>query len=135
MTALESEPLSGLPLAHALLQAMGYEVFGNATGPFVFSLDHMQSLCVYGATSQNVIWENLDTQFELFCMKKAQSSGASFIVHGEEVICSIGGVSASGSSYGEAAMRALVNHEKQAPVNAGAVAGRSSACSKTSGEK
>jgi hypothetical protein len=41
-------------------------------------------------------------------MAMAKEEQATFIAHGNEVICSIRGFSELGDSYGEAAMRALL---------------------------
>lgn len=106
-TTTESETLSGLALAYALLKAEGASILGNRTGPFVCFNEESNSLTILGGNSNNVTFASFEKELVPAALKEAQALGASLIVHGSEVICHIEGFSASGSSYGEAALRML----------------------------
>lgn len=114
-TTTASEALSGLPLAYALLKAEGAAILGGRTGPFAYFNEESNSLVILGGNSKNVTFASFEKELIPSALKEAQTLGASLIVHGSEVICHIEGFSASGSSYGEAALRMLHTYYEAMP--------------------
>lgn len=106
---LNPEALSGLPLAYALLLSNEEsELFGSPTTFFAFFNENKQRLHVIGGDESNVHFHTVESDIVPIALSETQKLGGTFIVHHGEVLCNIDGISASGSSYGEAAMRALV---------------------------
>lgn len=101
--------LSGLPLAYALLLSNEEsELFGSPTTFFAFFNESKMRLHVIGGNESNVHFHTVESDIIPIALSETQKLGGTFIVHHGEVLCNIDGISASGSSYGEAAMRALV---------------------------
>lgn len=106
---LNPELLSGLSLAYALLRSSDEgELIGSPKTFFAFFNESKQRLHVIGGDKSNVHFHTVESNIIPIALSETQKLGGTFIVHHGEVLCNIDGISASGSSYGEAAMRALV---------------------------
>lgn len=104
--------LSGMPLAYAFAETIGGKLVGNPATGFAFMNDETENLIVVRANDRGVDFVTLEQFICYVAMVLAKDEQATFIVHGDEVICSIRGFSASGHSYNEAAMRALLAQRK-----------------------
>lgn len=104
---LEPKSLSGLPLAHALMEADGAQLFGPARGPFAFFSRDASTLYV-ACTDRQSIQVLEQPGIDASVLKHAQEMEANFIVRDNAVTCVIGKVSATGANYAEAASRALL---------------------------
>lgn len=106
--------LSGPELEHAFLRAMNVQLLGLSQGPFAAYDIRNRKLLVFGSSDGCVEATSLVDHYALMPLEIAKRNGASFHVDGELVYCEIGSVRASGKSYSEAAMRALVAKLKPA---------------------
>ena len=104
------EELSGMRLIYALMTEDG-NVVGNPTGPFAFFNEMEGILCVVSKDNRDIQHLSLDRMIGS-AMGVAQGLEASFIVHGGQVICNIRGFSKAGTTYGEAASRALLAYAR-----------------------
>lgn len=108
MDTLKITSLSGPELEHAFLSAVGVQVFGSPKGPFAAFDVQDNKLLVFGAKHDSVETRSFDDDYSLLPLSWAKRSGATFSVEGDQVVCRIGNAQALGSSYSEAAMRALL---------------------------
>lgn len=114
------EKLSGMELVHAVYSEEGAHIVGSPTAGFAYFANETNSLVVVSDNGKNVSHVSLGIIMTTHAMKVAQALGASFVVHGAQVICNIRGVSQAGSSYGEAALRAMLAYSReQAPEKSG----------------
>ena len=108
MNELQASSLSGSELEHAYLSAINVQLLGLSEGPFAAYDIQNNKLLVFGSTHGSVEVTSLDDHYSLMPLETAKRYGASFHVDGDTVFCEIGNLRASGRSYSEAAMRALV---------------------------
>jgi hypothetical protein len=108
MDELQIPALSGHELEHAFLSAINVPLLGLSEGPFAAYDFENKKLLVFGAVHGSVEATSFDDDYSLMPLELAKRNGASFHVDGELVFCEMGSVRASGRSYSEAAMRALV---------------------------
>ena len=104
----QATTLSGSELEHAFLRAINVQLLGSSEGPFAAYDFQNKKLLVFGAAHGSVEETSFDDDYSLMPLEIAKRNRASFHVDGELVFCEIGCVRASGRSYSEAAMRALV---------------------------
>lgn len=101
--------LSGSDLAHEFIKmTTTAPMISPAPGFFAVSTIGTKELIVFGAERGAVRHLSFDDDVALFPMEIAQKRNASFSVKGEVVTCNLAGTTATGSSYVEAAMRALL---------------------------
>jgi hypothetical protein len=109
--------LKSWALQHAFFKAFNAVLIGNPDGPFATYDETRKELLIFGGIEEKVTQANLlDTEATL-PLQIAYERKASFYFDNENVICEIGQVTAAGSSYAEAAIRALLKtkkHENQA---------------------
>lgn len=120
---LPVEKLSSMQMLYAIYSECHLNVVGQPTGPFAFFDDAAGTLNVLSDNDEKIChWSPED--LTVSAMNTAQKLRACFIVHGEQVICTIPGVSQAGATYGEAALRAILAHTRvqnadQADVKSG----------------
>ncbi|WP_295004756.1 hypothetical protein [uncultured Dechloromonas sp.] len=107
------EMLSGMELVHAVYSEEGGYVIGSPTAGFAYFVSNSNTLVVVSESDKNVQRVSLNSIMTTHAMEVAQEMGASFIVHGAQVICNICGVSQAGGSYGEAALRAMLAYSRE----------------------
>ncbi|WP_139026322.1 hypothetical protein [Methyloversatilis universalis] len=104
------ESLSGMPLVYATYEGSG--VVGSPTAGFAYFVEKNDTLVVISADRTRVRHISQEQIMQTVAMRVAQSLGASFLVHGTQVLCNIKGVSQTGETYGEAALRAILAFER-----------------------
>ena len=104
--------LSGMQLAYAWQEARGGELLGSPTSGFAFYSNEMDTLVIVSEDQKKIMHATLEDWIGFVAMDIAKDRQATFIAHGDAVICSIHGFSESGDSYGEAAMRALLAQQR-----------------------
>jgi len=110
------EKLSGMELIHAVYSEEGGDIVGSPTAGFAYFANETNTLVVVSENGKNVNHISPSIIMTTHAMEVAQDLGASFVVHGTQVICNIRGVSQVGGSYGEAALRAMLAYSReQAP--------------------
>lgn len=107
------EKLSGMELIHAVYSEEGGDVVGSPTAGFAYFAEETNTLVVVSENGNNVNHVSPRIIMTTHAMEVAQDLGASFIVHGTQVICNIRGVSQAGGSYGEAALRAMLAYSRE----------------------
>lgn len=104
------ESLSGMSLIFATYEGSG--VVGSPTAGFAYFIEKSDTLVVISADHTRIRHMSQEQITQTVAMRVAQSLGASFLVNGLQVVCSISGVSQSGRNYGEAALRAILAFER-----------------------
>lgn len=107
------EKLSGMELVHAVYSEEGGHVVGSPAAGIAYFVSGSNTLVVVSENDKNVQHVSLKSVMTTHAMEVAQDLGASFLVHGAQVICNIGGVSQAGGSYGEAALRAMLAYSRK----------------------
>lgn len=107
------EKLSGMDLVHAVYSEEGGHVVGSPTAGFAYFVSGSNTLVVVSENDKNVQHVSLKSVMTTHAMEVAQDLGASFVVHGAQVICNMRGVSQAGGSYGEAALRAMLAYSRE----------------------
>lgn len=99
-------PLVPLADLYNLFRSRGIAVLGASTTAFAVYDEINGVVRVYASQ-----WERVDiVPYEVVvydALNEVQAAGGSFMVCGEDVVCVLGDVLARGTSYGEAALRAL----------------------------
>lgn len=108
---LPLDKLSSMQMLYAIYSECNLSVVGQSTGPFAFFDDETGTLNVLSDNDEKICQLSPE-EMTVSAMNTAQSLSASFIVHGEQVICTIPGVSQAGATYGEAALRAILAHSR-----------------------
>ena len=101
------ENLSGISLVQAVW-IEGQPSVGSPTSGFAYFEEEEDILMVVSADLGKIKHLSLERAMTEHAMVTAQDLGASFLVHGAQVICNIQGFSQAGDSYGEAALRAIL---------------------------
>lgn len=107
------EKLSGMELVHAVYSEEGGNIVGSPTAGFAYFANEINTLVVVSENGKNVNHVSPNIIMTTRAMEVAQDLGASFVVHGTQVICNIRGVSQAGGSYGEAALRAMLAYSRE----------------------
>lgn len=100
--------LSGSDLAHEYLKRINMAVVSPAPGFFAIATNATKELLIFGAERGVVRHASFDDDAALLPLKFAMLCEASFKVVGDVVTCDIDGVTATGRSYAEAAMRVIL---------------------------
>ncbi|MFD1558834.1 hypothetical protein ACFSHT_24875 [Paraburkholderia silviterrae] len=109
--APDIDGLTTLELLYQLCKSEGTEVVGNPERAFAVYDASQGILNVYSKNTEFVHMVSHETRTMLAALECAQTSGASFMVCDEEVICVLKNVTASGKTYGDAALRALAKYQ------------------------
>lgn len=106
---LQEAALTGVQLEYLFARAAGFEVIGTEHGPFALHAEDENSIVIFGTQSSARLgsFNRIDSEVPL---GMAQQLGATLRVSGGRAICEIGSTVASGSSYLEAVLRALIAH-------------------------
>lgn len=107
------ETLSPLEVIYQLNKEDGIEVLGDSRSVFATFDRVAEKLTVYAKRSDMVEVIPYRTVSILAALECAKDEGASFTVCGSQVICTLKDIKAQGSSYGEAALRALLKHQRK----------------------
>lgn len=107
------ETLSPLEVIYQLNKEDGIEVLGDSRSVFATFDRVTEKLTVYARRAEMVEVIAYRTVSILAALECAKDEGASFTICGSEVICALKDVTAPGSSYGEAALRALLKHQRK----------------------
>lgn len=113
------EKLSGMDLVHAIYSEEGWHLVGSPTAGFAYFVSTSNTLVVVSENARNVNHVSLNSVLTTHAMEVAQDLGASFVVHGAQVICNMRGVSQAGNSYGEAALRAMLAYSREQTCESG----------------
>lgn len=112
--ARQEDALTGVRLEYVFARAAGFEVIGTERGPFALHSEDENSIVIFGSnpSTRHGSFERTDAEVPFGMAKEL---GATFRVSKGLVICEIGPIAASGSSYLEATLRALVAHLAEKP--------------------
>lgn len=105
---VEPEKLSAMDLVYAVYSEEGDPLVGSPSAGFAYFVERTDTLVVVSADSRRIRHVSLDNVMANDAMEVAQGLGASFMIYGTQVVCNIKGISQAGSSYAEAAMRAIL---------------------------
>lgn len=105
---VEPENLSAMDLVYAVYAEEGEPLVGSPSAGFAYFVESTDTLVVVNADAKKVMHLSLDSIMANEAMDVAKGLGASFMIYGGEVVCSLKGISQAGSSYPEAAMRAIL---------------------------
>lgn len=109
----EAETLSTFEVLYHLHKEDGDGIIGNAQSAFATFDPAKEKITVYAKSEEHVEVVPHRTVSVLAALECAKAEGASFTVCGTQVICVLKDVSAQGSSYGEAALRALLKFQRR----------------------
>jgi len=116
---INSERLSGVTLVYELMLADGsLEIARTLVSPrdFFAYIEFDGLLHVVGAEPSDVQFHSVNSNdISSLVLTEVQKLGATFSVHQDNVFCRINDISISGSTYAEAAMRALKAVKQTAP--------------------
>ena len=110
MSDIDPKTLSGSKLEYFFLAACDVALFGVSEGPFALRSSEDNSLILFGADDSNTSHASYEDGFASLIFEVALKHAAKFSVTAGEAVCEIvqAGIIASGKSYAEAAMRALI---------------------------
>lgn len=108
MRKTDPHTLSGNLLEFSFLQSCGVALLGKAEGPFAIHSTRHNSLLLFGATESNYAKTSFEDGHALYPFDVALEHSASFFVNDGVVTCVMGKSTCTGSTYSEAAMRALI---------------------------
>ncbi|MBS0353449.1 MAG: hypothetical protein JSR83_06050 [Proteobacteria bacterium] len=109
----DSALLSGLPLIHAVFSSHGLETLGAPAGPFAVADE--RKIVVYCSDSDSVEIHTMPAaEFEL--MQIFREKNAVFTTENRKIKCCLDGISALGSTYPEAGLRALLKLKQQEAI-------------------
>lgn len=103
------DALTGVQLEYVFARAAGFDVIGTERGPFALHAEDENSIVIFGSHT-SIRLGSFDRSDAEVPLDMAQALGATLRVCDGRVICEIGPIVASGSSYLEATLRALVAH-------------------------
>lgn len=107
------EHLSPLGVIYQLHKEDGVEVMGDSRSVFATYDRVTEKLTVYARRPEMVDVIPYRTVSILAALECAKDEGASLTIRGSQVICTLKDITAQGSSYGEAALRALLKHQRK----------------------
>ena len=108
MTEDEILKLDGVDLEFAFAKACEFKLAGSCTGPFGLFDKNGDELIIFGADQQSVIHASFSSNFASVVLEQGQKRNAVLASNGAYVDCKIEDAEASGSSYTQALMRAIV---------------------------
>lgn len=108
LESTEPEHLSAMELVYALYAEEAANLVGSPSAGFAYFLEGADTLVVVSDDPRKVRHVSMESIMATDAMKVAQELGASFMPMGNLIICNINGISQTGSSYSEAAMRAIL---------------------------
>lgn len=85
-------------------------MLGAPKGPFAIADTRQRTLSILGGTPKKVFHSSFESDMSYAPLNAAQEYGATFRVEHGQVICKVCNAIASGRTYPEAAMRALIQH-------------------------
>lgn len=106
-SVIPPDRLSGIDLVRAVW-VEGEPSVGSSTSGFAYFEEEEDVLMIVSADLEKIKHISVQRAVTELAMETAKDMGASFLVHGAEVICNIQGFSQAGDSYGEAALRAIL---------------------------
>lgn len=109
----EIDNYSTLETVYHLLKGDGIELVGRPDKAFAAFNRETGVVSVLAARDELVDIVPYRTVCVLAALNYAKEQGATFSVCGDDVICVVNDISARGSSYGDAALRALLKHQLQ----------------------
>lgn len=104
---------STLEMVYHLLKGDGLEIVGQPDSVFAAFNRETGVVSVLATRDELIDIVPYRTVCVLAALNSAKEEGATFSVCGDDVICVLNDISARGSSYGEAALRALLKHQLQ----------------------
>lgn len=113
----DAEALSPFELIYQLHKEDGVEVIGSPNSAFATFDPSRGKITVYAKDDGLVEVIRHRTVSIIAALECAKDEGANFTVCGSQVICVLKNVTAYGSSYGEAALRALLKFQRQTAGN------------------
>lgn len=99
-------------LEYAFLESCGMPVFGATDGPFVMRDSTNNSFMMFRGDNQNIEQATFTDPLSLFPFTVALKFSAKFSVEDGVVTCLIGDAISTGLTYSQAAMRAVVIHNR-----------------------
>ncbi len=108
MLKTDPQTLCGNLLEYSFLQSCGVALLGKADGPFAIHSTSHNSLLLFGANDSNYAKTSFEDAHALYPFDVALEHSASFSVSNGVVTCVMGKSTSTGSTYSEAAMRALI---------------------------
>lgn len=109
----DPDQLTTLELLYHLYKEDGGDLVGNPKSVFASYDSATAKLQVFAADQSSIEIVPYRTLSMLGVLNCAQEEEAKFLVEDSQVKCQIGDVQAKGSSYPEAALRALVKHQRE----------------------
>ena len=108
MKNMSVQDLSGVELAYAFAKAAKFEVLGSPGGPFALLSDDKRTIFVFGGTSDSIKLSSFEGNVADMAMQTAMDLGANLNVENRVAKCCIGQQCATGESYVQALMRAVI---------------------------
>lgn len=105
---VEPENLSAMDLVYAVFAEEGDLLVGSPSAGFAYFVESSDTLVVVSADSKKIKHVPVERVMATDAMVAAQELGATFMIFGNQAICNIKGISQVGSSYSEAALRAIL---------------------------
>lgn len=105
------ESMDAFEVLYLLCKSEGLTVAGDPKRAFAHFNSSAGILHVYTRSDDAVDVSKSVTTTMLAALECAQKEGASFTASGEDVVCTLKGVTARGYTYGEAAIRALAKQQ------------------------
>lgn len=101
-------PATGVHLEYLFAQAAEFEILGSPSGPFALRWEDegIEQIVVFGARLPPT-QSSFYSDYAHVPLNMAQALGATLSVAKDMVTCEIGSIRSTGSTYSEAAMRAL----------------------------
>lgn len=110
MNATTIEALSGTALEFEFCRTLGKDVFGVPEGSFVVRENGL--LLIFESETNPVTHASFSDGDTLYPLDVACGLNATLVAKDGLVTCEIGRVTATGNSYSEAAMRAIITHAR-----------------------
>ncbi|MCY1304571.1 hypothetical protein D9M70_543300 [compost metagenome] len=105
------DEMNELELMYQMCLSDGLELVGDPTRAFAAYDPTAQKLHVYAMNNAYVHTATFGSASKMAVLESAQGEGASFMASGDEVVCALKGVTAKGSTYAEAALRAIAKYQ------------------------
>jgi hypothetical protein len=109
----DPEQLTTLELLYQFCKEVGDDVVGNPKSVFAAYAPGTETLQIFAADESSFKIVPYRTITMLEALDFVQEEQASFSVKASQVTCQIGAIQATGNSYPEAALRALVKHQQR----------------------
>lgn len=109
----EIDKYSTLETVYHLLKGDGFELVGRPDSAFAAFNRETGVVSVLATRDELIDIVPYRTMCVLAALNYAKEQGARFSVCGDDVICVLNNISARGSSYGDAALRAILKNQLQ----------------------